>query len=148
LWAYVGYTIIILLVVSVITTPRIELLIAQGGIQDIAKNQLKRNYRAFYEIVVGRGQEFKGGILTFKAPDGLPYYLPGVKVIDLRFPANLAFLKDCLLSNSSYETVVKLKQQGINYLLINPTIISELDASLNFAILKITSNSELASLLR
>jgi len=148
LWTYAEYTVIILLGILIIIIPRIEVLIAQGGIQEIAKNQLKRNYGAFYEIIVDGGQEFKGDILTFKAPDGLPYYLPGVKVIDLMFPANLAFLKDCLLSNSSYEIVTKLKQQGINYLLVNPTITSELDASLNFAISKITSNPELAGLLR
>ena len=145
-WAFVKSAIVISVIVSVIMIPRGEVLIAQEGMQKIAENQLKSTYGASYELIADRGHGLEGGILTFKASTGLPYYLPETKVIDLKYPANLAFLKDCLLSGSPYETVVKLRQQGISYLLANPSITRELDASLNFTISKMMQNSELAIL--
>jgi len=134
------------LITSIIVIPRLELLIVQGGIHGIAGNQLGRAYGVFAEFITNKGRELQGGILTFRAPTGLPYYLPGVKVIDLTYPANLAFLKDCLLSSSPYETVVKLRALGVNYLLVNPSITQELDTSLNLVISKIMQNPELAVL--
>ena len=145
-WTSAKSVMVISLMLLVIMIPRVEMLIAQGGTQEIKENQLKSTYRTFYELIENKGREFEGGILTFKAPMGLPYYLPEVKVIDLNYPANLAFLKDCLLSDSPYDTVVKLRQQDINYLLVNPSITRELDASLHHIISKMMQNPELAIL--
>ena len=77
---------------------------------------------------------------------GLPYYFPDVKIIDLNQPAKLASLKECLLSNSTNESIVKLKERNIRYLLINPYVTQGLDSSLNFTLSSITQSSELVSL--
>jgi hypothetical protein len=135
------------LMLSIILIPRIEILIAQGGLQGLRENQLKNNYGSLYGLFAST-IECEGGILTIEAPMGLPYYMPNSKIVDLNCPANLAFLKDCLSSNDSYKIVAKLKQLGINYILINPssTRTKNLDVSLNFSISSVTRNPELALL--
>lgn len=137
---------VILFLLSVITIPRIEMLNAQGGVEGIKEFQLENTFKDFYESMVKAETELDGNILTFKAPSGLQYYLPENKIIDLRYAANLAFLKDCLGVDSPYETVAQLKHEGINYMLINPSITKEFDASLNFVISKVLLNPELCSL--
>jgi len=132
---------------SVIVVPRVEMMIVQGGPLSIQESQLRRNYGEFYEFFANPS-EFDGGILTYKAPMGLPYYLPDVNIIDLTHPANLAFLKDCFQSNTPYEAVLMLREQNIGYVLIHPSITQNLDASLNFTLSKIIQNPEYASLSR
>ena len=138
---------VLFLMLSTILIPRIEILVAQGGLQGLREIQLKNNYRSLYGLFVS-AIEFEGGILTFEAPMGLPYYMPNSKIVDLNYPANLALLKDCLSSNDPYGIVVKLKQLGINYILINPsnTRTKNLDASLNFSISSVIRDPELALL--
>jgi len=130
---------------SVILIPRLEMLSVQGGLQELKENQLKMSYKNIYELFASP-IDFEGNILTFRPPMGLPYYLPDIKIIDLAFPANLAFLKDCFQSATPYETVLKLRQYGIRHILINPSVIQQFDASLNFTISKIIGNPELALL--
>jgi len=140
-------SLILFLILSTILIPRIGILIIQGGLQELRENQLENNYKNLYELFPST-IELKGGILTFEAPMGLPYYMPNSKIVDLGYPANLALLKDCLLSNDSYEIVTKLKQLGINYILIDSfnARMKSLDASLNFSISSVTRNPELALL--
>ena len=137
----------VFLMLSVIAIPRVEMMIVQGGPQNIQQNQLKLYYRDIYELFANPS-EFDGGILTYKAPMGLPYYLPDVKIIDLTHPANLAFLKDCFQSNTPYKAVVKLREQNISFILIHLSITRNLDASLNFTLSKIIQNPEYAALSR
>jgi len=146
-WVFMKSVFVISLMLSIIIIPRVEMLIVQGGPQEIKENQLKRNYGNIYELFASPS-EFEGDILTFKAPMGLSYYLSGVKIIDLAVPANLAFLKDCFQLIAPYESVVKLKEQNIRYLFINPSVARQLDASLNFTLSKIIRNPELATLSR
>jgi len=136
---------IVSLMLLIILTPRLEMLSAQGGLYELKENQLKMNYKSIYKLIMNP-PDFKGDVLTFRAPMGLPYYLYDIKVIDLALPANLAFLKDCFQSITPSETVLKLKRHGIRYLLINPSIIQQLDALLNFTVSKIIENPELATL--
>jgi|GEM_PF-5290705 len=135
---------ILSLLLSTILIPRIEIIMVYGGLNELRKNQLKNSYGSLYMLLVDP-KDLKGGILTFESPMGLPYYMPDSKVIDLQYPANLAFLKDCLLSNNSYEIIVKLKSLGINYILINPSgkDFKTLDESLNFGISRLIGNPEL-----
>ena len=65
---------VISLMLSIITIPRVEMLMVQGGPQEIAENQLKRAYEDLYELIADKGCGLEGGILTFKSPMGLPYY--------------------------------------------------------------------------
>jgi hypothetical protein len=143
----IRYGLILILLLSTLLIPRIELIIAYGGLSELRKNQLKNSYGSLY-MLLESSIDFRGGILTFEGPDGLPYYMPNSKVIDLRYPANLAFLKDCLLSGDSYEIIIKLKSLGINHILINPSNMrfKTLDESLNFSISSLIGNPELVLL--
>lgn len=140
------YTIVICLLLSVLLIPRIEMLIALEGTTGIKENQLRSNYGYTYNLISNINHSLEGNILTFKAPMGLVYYLPHIKIIDLNYPANLAFLKGCFQTPTPYETVVKLSEYHIKYLLINPHIVKQLDQALNFTFSKITADPELATL--
>ena len=146
-WLWVKKIFTVFIMLSVIVIPRLEMMNVQGGPQNIQQNQLRRNYGDIYELFANQ-REFDGGILTFKAPMGLPYYLPDVKIIDLAYPANLASLKACFQSNTPYEAVLILREQNISYLLIHPSINQKLDASLNFTISRIIQDPEYATLVR
>jgi hypothetical protein len=138
---------ILFLILSTIIIPRMEILTIQGRLQELRENQLKNYYGSLYELFSST-TKFEGGILTFEAPMGLPYYMPNNKIVDLMYPANLALFKDCLLLNDSYEMVKKLKQLGIHYILINPssTRLKSLDASLNFSLSNVVQNPKLVLL--
>ena len=131
---------------SVIIVPRLEIFNTQGGFQGIETNQLKATYGGLHELIADKNRNATEGILTYGAPNGLPYYMPDTKIVDLAYPANLASLKDCLLSNSSYETAMTLRQRGIDYLLINPSTIEKLDASLGLAFSEMMGNPEITKL--
>jgi hypothetical protein len=137
----------VILILSIIIIPRMEILNTLGDLQGIKENQLKSEYRPLYDLII-YPSEFEGEILTFKAPSGLPYYLHGTKIIDLIYPANLAQLKEVFESNTSYDAHIKLKQNNINYILINTRTFEELDSVLNFTLSKIIHNSDLAILQR
>ena len=113
-----------------------DILNTLGGLQGIKENQLKSEYGPLSDLFK-YPSEFEGEILTFKAPSCLPYYLYGTKIIDLIYPANLAYLKDVFESNTPYDAHIKLRQNSINYILINSHIIEELDSALNSTITKI-----------
>lgn len=146
-WLWLKNIFTVFLMLSVIMIPRVEMLTVQGGPQNIQETQLRWNYGDVYELFANPS-EFDGGILTYKAPMGLPYYLPDVKIIDLVYPANLAFLKDCFQSATPYEAVLMLREQNISYVLIHTSITRNLDASLNFTLSRIIQNPEYASLSR
>jgi hypothetical protein len=135
--------IIIVVLLNVIIIPRAEIFAVEGAFNGIQNNQLKQNYGDLYELIADfKNNTFTGGILTYESIDGLPYYLSGIKFIDLIYPANLGFLKSCLLQNSTNEAVIQLRQLGIHYLLINPSNIEGLDVSLNLSLSKIMQNPE------
>ena len=120
-----------------------NLVQAQGGLEGMKDQQLK-NYFGQFNNLINNAQSLNGSILTYGSAYGLPYY--SLKLIDLSYPANLAFLKDSLTSNSSTETVTKLKQLNINYLLINLNNIGEIDTPLNNTLIKIIYNPQLANI--
>ncbi len=109
---------IIVLLLSVIVLPRVELFYAEGGFQKIESNQLQQTYGSLYDLILEK-DNLTGGILTYQCPDGLPYYFPLTQIIDLAVPSNLAFLKNDLLSNSTETTISKLGQLGIHYLVLS-----------------------------
>jgi hypothetical protein len=138
---------VISLMLFVIFAPRLEILSTLGGLQNIKEKMLEINYGDMYEFL-SYSNEIKGGVLTFMAPMGLPYYLPNIKIIDLAYPANLAFFKDCFQSNTTIEAILKLRQYGIRHILINNEYTMQLDAVLNFTQFRIISNPEFATLTR
>ncbi len=138
----------IFVLLSVIIIPRLEIFLAFGGINQIKENQLKKYYGDFYGLIGENKYELTGNILTFKPSHGLPYYLPELKIIDLNYAANLAFLKNILMLKSPYEICIKLKEIKINYILINPHITQEFDQALNNILSQIIQNSELSIFLK
>jgi hypothetical protein len=132
-------------VLLIIIVPRLEIVAIQGGLQGIIENQLANEYGDLYGLFADSSKQLNGGILTYQAPSCLPYYLPGVKIIDLSVPANLARLRDSFRSPNPSVTRAELNQYGINYVLVDPSI-KQLDTILNSSISKIISDPELAIL--
>lgn len=139
--------IVVLAILSVIVIPR-GYAFLQAGESGVTSYPLQAMYGGLNELIVGQDDILEGDLLTFRIPDGLPYYMPRRQLIDLRWPANLAFLKDALLSGSSREAVMNLKQIGIRHFLFQPATVEQLDASLNFTISSIIMNPELAIISR
>jgi len=125
--------------------PRIEMLAVQGGIGEIKRNQLEREYGDLYRLITNP-LVFEGDILTYKAPLGLPYYITDVKFVDLSYAANLAHFKNSFQLKSTLLTIMSLQQQGVRYILVNPSITKTLDASLNYSISNILNYTELVTL--
>jgi len=138
-------TLVILIMLLIIVAPRMDIFSTGGGISNYGANQLKKSYGDFYDLITGQ-YSLDGGILTYKMPSGLPYYLSEIKMVNLYSSTNLAFFLTYLDLNSTYQTVLKMREFGINYILINPKTLTELDAHLNFTISNIISNPELAIL--
>jgi hypothetical protein len=134
---------VILLLVALIVLPRAEMMASEGGPNGMKASQLTDEYGSLYRLFINSSQ-LKGDIITINAPLDLPYYLYGHKIIDLNNPANLAFLKDCFESVTPNETVVKLTDLGVRYLLLDPNTDASIDASLNHTISEIVQNPELA----
>jgi hypothetical protein len=137
---------VVSLILCVIVLPRTEMLVAQGGLQDLKENQISVYYRSAYGLV---GMKLEGDVLIINGPAGLVYYSPDTRIIELLFPGNLAHLRECFQSVAPNESVTKLKQYGIRYLLLMPfdPATRRLDASLNFTLSKIIHDPELATLL-
>ncbi len=136
----------VFIMLSVIIIPRIEFLQAQGGVSGLSESELKASYGPLYGLIANAGQDLNGSIVGFNLPSGLAYYLHGIKVFDLTYPANLAFMKDDFSSNSTFGAVLSLRHQGIRYLLLDPSSMQELDASLNFTLSEIVQDPSLANL--
>jgi hypothetical protein len=132
------------LILSVIVFPRAEMLIVQGGPTEVKANQLKAYYGEVHSLFDG-SRKLEGNILTFKAPMGLPYYLPGRRIIDLQYPANLAHLRLTIEYLDSESTVTNLKEQGIRYLLFTPDYLDDLDQALHSSFSRITMNPALVA---
>lgn len=115
-----------------------------SGFQGVTETQLEIYYGALYGLIANRGEDLTGGLLTYKAPQGLPYYLPGKLVVDLGVAANLAALKSCLSQSDFNDTVAELRQRGIDYMLFNIPYMQEIDDTLNNTLSLIIQNPELA----
>jgi hypothetical protein len=139
--------VIVGLVCSVIVVPRVVFITSQGGLSELQDFQLSNYYGSLYDLIVNDDPPLTGGVLTYMAPPGIHYYNPELNVIDLRYTANLAYLKDCFTNTTPQESTFKLKQLGINYLLLNPTNLEELDLALNGKFKSITENSMLSQLI-
>ena len=139
---------ILALITSVIVIPRIEIVMIQGGTYSLTQNQLQRIYGPIYNFFTDDQALLEGDILSYRAPYGMQYYIIGHNFIDLKYAANLAYLKYDLVSNSSAETVDNLANQGIRHILMNLGTFTDLDNALNNTFSNIISNSSLATLVR
>jgi hypothetical protein len=131
------------LLLSVIVLPRGIILAAQGGPYESHEFQLSRYYGPLYELLENHESVVHGDILTFSAPEGIPYYIEDVNIIDLRYAANIAYLKDCFNSSTSFESAIRFKQKGIHHLLLDLSIITDIDDALNNTLSSLISNSTL-----
>jgi hypothetical protein len=125
----------------VIIYPRVEMLNSLGGILRLKETQLTMTYnRLFYSLISGK-IKLEGNILSYKAPDGLPYYLYDKKIIDLRYPANLATIKDFLISDNISKTLSDFRRINISYLLLNhDASLLNFDSKLNSSLSKLIGN--------
>ena len=123
------------LILAVILGPR-GVLFFQGGILSVTSSSLESTYSGLQDL----GEYDVGGILTYRAPDGLPYYLPENQIIDFRWAANIAALKDTLTLDNPIEVAEGLRDKGITHLLLNPILIGGLDIVLNNTFSKLTSD--------
>ena len=139
--------VIIGLVCSAIVIPRMVFLAGQGGPIESQDFQMRKYYGSLYDLIVNDNPPLSGGVLTYMAPPGIHYFNPELDVIDLRFTANLAYLKDCFTNTTPQDSTFRLRQFGINYLLLNPTTLADLDDALNGIFSAITSNSMLSKLI-
>jgi hypothetical protein len=115
---------VVLLLFSVIFFPRVELFVVQGNSKDLKNLQLSTTYNELFDLITDNSL-LEGDVLTFKAPQGLAYYLPDRRIIDLNYPANLAYLKDVFESNTTSDLVENLTDLGIKHVLVNPSLLSE-----------------------
>jgi hypothetical protein len=139
--------VIIGLVCSVVVVPRVFFLAGQGGPLESHDFQMTNYYGPLYNLIVNEDPPLSGGILTYMAPPGIHYYNPNLDVIDLRFTANLAYLKDCFTNTTPLNSTFRLRQYGINYLLVNPVLIADLDVALNGVFTAIIENRMLSQLI-
>lgn len=130
----------IIMVISVIVVPRIVILYAQGGPYQSSNYQLSYSYGPISELLIDHDTKIHGDILTYIAPAGLQYYISEVNVVDLRFPANLAHLKECFNSTDTFQTITALKQMGFRHLLFNIRTIYDMDNALNNTLTSIINN--------
>jgi hypothetical protein len=133
--------IIIGLLEIVIIYPRVEMLNSLGGVLRLKETQLAMTYKGlFYNLISGK-INLEGNILSYKAPDGLPYYLYDKKIIDLRYPANLAAIKDFLISDNISKTLSDFRRINISYILLNhDASLLNFDSKLNGSLSKLIGN--------
>lgn len=132
-----------LIVLSVIMVPRGSVFL-QTDSTNIDERLLDISFGGLYDLIQDEENPIDGGILTYKAPPGLAYYLLDQSFVDLRWAANLAHLKDTLFATPTNRTIIELREAGIKYLLLNLNTIDELDILLNHTISKIISEPHLS----
>ncbi len=138
--------IVVIVVSSVIIVPRAVVLGTQGGPLNSQRYQLSHYYGPIYELLTDGPSSLEGDILTYSAPPGLQYYLHEINIIDLRYSANLAHLRECFESATTYEMVIALREEGIVHLLFNPDTVQGLDDALNNSLSSIMQNETLSQI--
>lgn len=112
------YIFIIIILIMVIFYPRTEIMVNvqhDGSLKEIG-------IRKYFGSLSGFIYDYKKynvkGILTFGMPDCLPYYVKGIRILDLKNAANLARVKDILQNSNISETLHELRRMGISHLLL------------------------------
>jgi hypothetical protein len=128
-----------MIVLSVILVPR-GFLFLHGGVISVSEYSLNSTYVGLQNL---SDYEVEG-ILTYRAPDGLPYYLPESMIVDFRWPANIAHLKDILVLENPRDVAEGLRANGITHLLLNPSISDDIDSALNNTFSSLLANMTLS----
>lgn len=116
-----------LMLVLVVVAPVASVVMAQGGLGNLKEDELSTEYSFLYSIVTNQ-TAISGGVLTYGAQAGLPYYLPNERVVDLDQSANLAYLRTTLQSGNASSTVDELASLGIHNLLVSRNTLPTLTA--------------------
>jgi hypothetical protein len=136
---------ITLILVWAIIVPRVSMYQHESP-QSLFAASLSATYGTLYDFLETPLIEPGRGILTYQAPDGLPYYLSNNPIIDLRWPANLGMLRDALTASSPASAVDQLQSVGIHYLLLNPSTLDTLDRSLDSAFTQVLNHPAYSTL--
>jgi hypothetical protein len=108
----------VLLFLAIFAFPRIDTLFSQGGIEHFEEKELLSNIGSLTNLIRDYRSYNVKGIITFRVPSSLPYYLNNIRLLDLSDAANLAKLKEVIENEDITNSIETLQDLNITHLLL------------------------------
>lgn len=110
---------LVFLILVLLVLPYVQVAGVAGGTGSQQHTQTVSEFGQWYLLPTGNGVTKGDGILAFGSPDGLTYFLPGVKILDLSIATNLAYVAP-FINGSAFELTQSLENLGIDYVMYSP----------------------------